>query len=263
MRTNGGGPLDVWFPSDNNIKPQKSSQLGCGFVHYFFNDILELSLEGYYKKMDNIIDYKDGATFLNKSSTSFIDKTTYNFEEQLRTGKGYSFGAEFELKYNYNRINGFISYSYSHSKRIIPDINFGETYLSPFDKPHTFNVLLNIKLKKRMFLSANYRRQSGQVTTVPVYIATMYGKTFKGYTNRNQYRLPFYERLDLSLTINNKEKPNKRYHSEWNFSVLNVTNHSNIQYVNFVSSGENSQIISAKGVYMLGFMPSISYHFNF
>jgi hypothetical protein len=263
IRTNGGGPLDIWFPSDNNIKPQTSSQYSCGYVHYFLNNLLEASIEGYYKNMDNIIDYKDGATFLSKYSTSYINKTTYNFEEQLRTGKGYSYGVELILKCEYNRINGFISYTYARSKRRIPDINSGETYLSPFDKPHTLDVSLNINLTKQMSLSANFRQQSGQVATIPIYIATMFGKTLKGYSNRNEYRLPSYSRLDLSLTIKNKEKPGQRYHGELNFSVVNLTNHANIQYVNYVPSINNPNIIEAKGVSILGLLPSISYHLNF
>lgn len=262
-RTNGGGPLDIWYPSDNNIKPQTSSQYSCGYVHYFFNNMVEASVEGYYKDMDNIIDYKDGATFLNKNSTTYIDKTTYNFEEQLRVGKGYSYGAELQLRLDHRWINGFASYTYARSKRKIEGINSGETYLSPFDKPHTFNVFLNVNITKRTSLSANYRYQSGQVTTVPIYVGTMYGKTFSGYSNRNDYRLPYYSRLDLSLTVRSKEKPGKRYRSEWNFSIINVMNRANLQYVSFVPSENNPDIIDAKGVYMLGFLPSVSYHFFF
>ena len=263
MRTNGGGPLDVWFPSDNNIKPQTSSQISCGYVYYFFNNLLEASIESYYKTMNNIIDYKDGATFLAKSSTIYVNKTTYNFEEQLRTGIGYSYGTELSLNYDFNKINGIVSYTYAHSKRRIPDINSGKSYLSPFDKPHTFDVFLNFNLTNRISLSTNFRRQSGQVTTIPVYVAIMFGKAFQGYSNRNAYRLPYYSRVDISMTIKTKEKPNKKYHSEWNFSVINITNHANIQYVNFIPSTENPDIIQAKGIFMLGFIPSIAYHFNF
>ncbi len=262
-RTNGGGPLDVWFPSDNNIEPQKSSQYSCGLVHYFLNNLLETRIEGYYKNMGNIIDYKDGATFLSKNSTSNINKTAYNFEEQLRVGKGYSYGTEFEVKSGFERINGFLSYTYARSMRKIAGINNGKVYPSPFDRPHTFNAFLNIKLTSRTSLGANYRQQSGQVITIPVYAATMFNKIFMGYSSRNEYRLPQYIRLDLSLTVKNKEKPGKHYHSEWNFSIINVTNHANTQYVKFAQDKDNPNIIKAEGVYILGVIPSISYHFNF
>jgi hypothetical protein len=263
MKTTGGGPLDVWFPSGVNIKPQTSSQFSAGYVHYLFSNLLEASIETYYKKMNHIIDYKDGATFLNKTSVNSIDKTNYNFEEQLRTGKGEAYGGEFMLKFDHQRIDGFASYTYSRSKRIVDGINSGRSYLSPFDRPHTFNLFLNWNLSKRLSLSCNFRHQSGQVTTVPLYTMDMFGKTLKGFGNRNEYRLPYYQRLDLSLTLKNKQKARKRYHSEWNFAVVNALNYANISYIEFVPSKENPNIINAKGISMLGLIPSVSYHFNF
>lgn len=262
-RTNGGGPLDIWFPSDNNIKPQISSQFSCTYVQYIFNNLLELSVDCYYKTMKNIIDYKDGATFLNKSASSNINKTPYNFEEQLRTGKGYAYGSEFLIKFDNGKLNGFINYTYARSKRKIDGINSGKIYLSPFDKPHTIDVSINLILTKRISLNSNYRYQSGQVTTIPIFVVAMFEKTFNGYSNRNDYRLPYYSRLDLSLTIKNKEKPSKRFHSDWNFSIINITNHANISSVDFNQSKANPDVIDAKGLYILGFTPSVSYHFNF
>jgi hypothetical protein len=263
MKTNGGGPLDIWFPSDNNIKPQTASQYSLGYMQYFSDNLLEASIEGYYKDMNNIIDYKDGATFLENSSTYTINKTNYNFEEQLRTGSGYTYGTELMLKSNFDKLNGFVSYTYARSFRTIPEINFGQTYLSPFDKPHTFDLFLNYNISDRITISTNFRYQSGQVTTIPIYVMSLWGKTLTGYSNRNDYRLPPYQRLDISLTIKSAQTPGKWYHSEWNFSIINVLDHANIQYVNFVTPQDNPNIINAKGVSMLGFIPSVSYRFNF
>ena len=263
MKTNGGGPLDIWFPSDNNIKPQTASQYSLGYIQYFSDNLLEASIEGYYKNMNNVIDYKDGATFLDSNPLYTIDNTSYNFEEQLRTGKGYAYGAELMLKSDFETLNGFISYTYARSYRIIPDINSGQPYLSPFDKPHTFDACLNYNISERISLSSNFRYQSGQVTTIPIYVIELWGKVLTGYSNRNDYRLPPYQRLDISLTIKSKEIQGEHYHSEWNFSIINVLNHANIQYVDFVVSKDNPNIINAKGVSMLGFIPSVSYRFNF
>lgn len=263
MKTNGGGPLDVWFPSGVNIKPQRSSQYSLGFMQYLFNNTLEASIEGYYKNMNSIIDYKDGATFLAKNSLLDINKTSYNFEEQLRAGRGYAYGTEVMLKFDGARINGFVAYTYARSKRSIKDINSGKTYLSPFDKPHTLNLSLNYSVNKRVSISTNFRYQSGQVATIPIYVVEMWGKVLSGYSNRNEYRLPSYKRLDLSLTIKNKEKVGRVYRSEWNFSIINLLNHANFEYVNFVPSKSTPRAIDAKGVSMFGIIPSVSYHFNF
>jgi hypothetical protein len=263
MKTNGGGPLDIWFPSDNNIKPQTSSQYSLGYVQYWCNHLLEASIEGYYKNMNNIIDYKDGATFLESSSLYSVDKTSYNFEEQLRTGKGYAYGTELMIKSDFEKLSGFISYTYARSYRKISGINSGKTYLSPFDKPHTFDVCLNYNISKRVSFSTNFRYQSGQVTTIPVYAMNLWGKALLGYSGRNDYRLPSYQRLDVSLTIKNKQVEGRRFHSEWNFSIVNVLNHHNIQYINFSSSSSNPSIINAKGISILGIIPSVSYRFNF
>jgi hypothetical protein len=167
------------------------------------------------------------------------------------------------LKSNFDKLNGFVSYTYARSFRKIPDINFGQTYFSPFDKPNTFDLFLNYNISDRITISTNFRSQSGQVTTIPIYVMSLWGKTLAGYSNRNDYRLPPYQRLDISLTIKSAQTPGKWYHSEWNFSIINVLNHANIQYVNFVTSEGNPNIIEAKGVSMLGFVPSISYRFNF
>ena len=263
IKTNGGGPLDVWFPSDNTIKPQTSSQYSVGYVQYLFNNLAEASIEGYYKNMNNVIDYKDGATFLESNPLNTIDNTSYNFEEQLRTGKGYAYGVEPMIKSDFEKLSGFISYTYARSYRIIPDINSGQQYPSPFDKPHTFDACVNYNISERTSLSSNFRIQSGQVTTIPIYVMELWGHTLTGYSNRNGYRLPPYQRLDISLTIKSKEKEGEHYHDEWNFSIINVLNHANIQYVNFVAREDNPSIIDAKGVSMFGIMPSISYRFNF
>jgi hypothetical protein len=263
MKTNGGGPLDIWFPSDNNIKPQTASQYSLGYMQYFSDNLLEASIEGYYKDMNNIVDYKDGATFLENRSTYTINKTSYNFEEQLRTGSGYSYGTELMLKSNFDKLNGFVSYTYARSFRTIPDINFGQRYLSPFDKPHTVDLFLNYNISDRITISTNFRSQSGQVTTIPIYVMSLWGKTLAGYSNRNEYRLPPYQRLDISLTIKSAQTPGKWYHSEWNFSIINVLNHANMQNINFYPSQDDPGIIHAKGVSMLGFIPSVSYRFNF
>jgi outer membrane receptor for ferrienterochelin and colicin len=263
MKTNGGGPMDVWYPSGINIRPQTASQYSLGFVQYLPGNRMEASVEGYYKDMRHIIDYKDGATFLDKSALFKADQTSYNFEEQLRTGRGYAYGVEVALKAGFRRVDGLASYTWARSKRKIDGINSGATYLSPFDKPHTLNLSLNYDTGKRLSLSANFRWQSGQVTTVPTYVMEMYGKVLAGYSDRNGYRLPSYQRLDLSMTVKGRKNPLRRWQGEWNFSVMNVYNHANLDYVKFVVPEEAPETIQAKGVSLFGILPSVTYRFKF
>jgi outer membrane receptor for ferrienterochelin and colicin len=265
-KTNGGGPMDIWFPSGENIRPQTSSQYSLGWVQYFFKNALEASVEGYYKSMNHIIDYMDGATFVRKGTLfapEMNQMSQYNFEEQIRAGKGQAYGVELAVKGNTGVVDGFMSYTYARSRRKITGINHGAAYLSPFDKPHTFNLFLNYNVSKRVSLSANLRLQSGQVITMPVYVMEIYGKAMTGYTDRNGYRLPGYQRLDLSLTLKSREKPGRRRHGEWNFSIINALNHANLYYVNFAPEKDNPGIFKASGVYMLGIVPSASWRFNF
>jgi hypothetical protein len=167
------------------------------------------------------------------------------------------------LKSDFEKVNGFVSFTYARSYRTIPGINSGQQYCSPFDKPHTFDACLNYNLSDRISLSSNFRYQSGQVTTIPIYVLELWGRALTGYSKRNDYRLPPYQRLDISLTIKSKESEGEHYHSEWNVSIINVLNHANIQYVDFTPREDNPGIIDAKGVSMFGLMPSVSYHFNF
>lgn len=262
-KTNGGGPMDVWYPSGENIKPQKQWQYSIGYLHYFLNNTLEFSTEMYYKNMKNLIDYKDGATFLNKTSIYLTDKTNYNFEEQLRTGKGYAYGAETMIKGETGRLNGFISYTYCRSKRTIAGINNGETYLSPFDRPHTINIFSAYRISNRLTVTSNWRFQSGMVITAPIYVMEMYGKVLKGYSNRNEYRLPSYRRFDVSLTYKSKQKTGKKFHGEWNLSIINMFERLNYESIDFVADKENPGKIIMMGNYYFGTLPSISYRFNF
>ncbi|HEX3009912.1 MAG TPA: carboxypeptidase-like regulatory domain-containing protein [Bacteroidales bacterium] len=262
-KTNGGGPMDVWYPSGYNIKPQKQWQYSVGYIQYLFGRKVEFSAEGYYKKMENIADYKDGATFLDKSSIYLTDKTNYNFEEQLRTGKGFAYGAEFMVKGDFTKLSGFVSYTYCRSKRTIEGINNGSTYLSPFDKPHTLNAFLNYQVSNRFSASANWRYQSGMVITAPVYIMEMYGKVIKGYSNRNEFRLPAYSRFDVSLTLKSKQKEGRRFQGEWNLSIVNMLDHLNYESIDFVVDKENPEKIKMMGNFYFEVLPSLSYHFTF
>ncbi|MCA1746350.1 MAG: TonB-dependent receptor, partial [Bacteroidales bacterium] len=124
--SSAGTPLDIWFPASPNIKPQLSDQFSAGYFRNFYDNRLESSVELYYKQMDRSIDFAEHAQLiLNKY-----------LEGEIRTGSATSYGAEFFLKYTDKKFSGWISYTYSRTFRFFEDVNNGDPYPAPYDKPH-------------------------------------------------------------------------------------------------------------------------------
>ncbi len=247
--SNGGMPLDYWFPSNNNVKPQKSDQFGIGYFRNFSNNKFETSIELFYKQMDNVIDFKD------HTSTLFNSR----LEGDIRTGEAYSYGAEFLIRKNEGKLNGWISYTLSRAIRKIPEINSGKEYSAPYDKPHNVNVVLNFNATKRLIVSANWVFASGTPITFPVVSFEVDNTAIPIYSERNEYRMRSYHRLDLSATIKGKEHPGRFWNGEWVFSVYNAYGRHNDWMLNFdLEKGK------AERTYLpFVFFPAITYNFNF
>lgn len=189
-------PLDIWFLSGINVKPQLADQISLGYFKNLFNDKIESSIEVYYKKINNSIDFKDHA------------QLTLNpyLEGEIRTGYGYSYGIELMLRKNTGNLNGWISYSYCRAFRKINDINNNKAYPAPFDKPHNFSIVLSYKISEKIDLSTNWVYSSAIPVTVPIG-GYYYKNTWIPYfSDRNSVRIPGteYHRLDLSINIKHK-----------------------------------------------------------
>ncbi|HOT14811.1 MAG TPA: TonB-dependent receptor [Bacteroidales bacterium] len=156
--SNGGMPLDYWFPASPNVKPQESDQYGLGYFHNLFDNTLETSVEFFYKDMRNVIDFRDHADLL------FNDR----LEGDVRTGKGYSYGAEVLIRKNEGAFTGWISYTYSRAFRKVAAINEGKEYQAPYDKPHNVNLVLNYEFTPRISASANFVYATGTPMTKPL-----------------------------------------------------------------------------------------------
>lgn len=253
QNSTGGMPLDVWFPSSPNVKPQKSDQFALGYFRNFRDNTIEMSLEGYYKKLKNTIDFKDFASLLlNKE-----------IEAELRFGSAKAYGFEFMTNLNFNRLQGWFGYTWSRTKRTIKGINNGKSYLSPYDVPHDFKAALSYKLSPRTMVSANFTYSTGAPVTYPVGRAEYQGAFIKIYSDRNSYRLPDNHRLDLALTLKCKKKPNQKWEGEWNFSLYNAYGRKNAWYVSFNQDEDNPKVIKAEKTYLFTFVPSITYNFKF
>ena len=253
QNSTSGTPLDVWFPATPNVKPQRCDQVAMGYFRNFFGNYLETSVEVYYKKMINSIDFKDHANLL----------LNQKLEGEIRFGEATSRGLEVLLKIPDGRINGWVSYTLSKTDRVFPDINNGNTYLAYYDKPHNIAVVFNYEISKRTTFAANWIYYTGSPVTFPTGRAEIGGKIVPIYSNRNAYRMPDYHRLDLSLTLRSKQKPNRKWNSEWVFSLYNAYGRKNAWSINFRQDKINPDITYAEKTYLFSFVPAITFNFKF
>ncbi len=253
QNSTAGTPLDLWFSASPNVKPQICDQYALGFFKNLKNNSLEFSMEGFYKNMQNTIDFKDHAELLLNEK----------LEGELRIGKARSYGLEVLLRKNEGRLNGWISYTYSKTERTIPEINNGKTYRAPYDKPHNFVIVFNYELTPRSYLSANWIYSSGTPMTVPVGRAMIGNKIVPIYSERNGYRAEDYHRLDLSYSIKDKEKKGRKWSGEWNFSLYNAYGQKNVWALNFVQDDKDPNKSYAEKTYLFTFIPSVTYNFKF
>ena len=256
--SNGGMPLDYWFPSSPNVKPQSADQYAIGYFRNFADNKIEVSLETFYKTLDNVIDFKDHAQPL------FNDR----LEGDVRSGTAKSYGLEFMVKKNTGRLTGWVSYTLSKAKRKIPEINMGIEYPAPYDKPNNINVILTYELSKKLNFSTNWVFASGTPITYPIGSQTIGNIVDEIYSTRNGSRARAYHRLDISLTLKGKENPNKFWHGEWVFSLYNAYGRHNDWILNMVSDKNQSkseqQTLHSERTYLpFVFFPGITYNFHF
>jgi hypothetical protein len=215
-------PLDLWFMSGPNVKPQMADQVALGYFRNFFDNSVEFSFETYYKKMYNTIDFRDHAQLI---ANEFL-------EGELRFGKSYSYGAEFLLRKQTGKLTGWISYSYSRVYRSIPEINGGERYNPAYDKPHNISVVVAYDLNRRWQLSGNWVYASAIPVTVPTGSYYYSGIKYPLYSKRGAVRIPGtdYHRMDISLTYNYKIG---KLDCSSNISIYNLYNRHNAFVVYF------------------------------
>ena len=229
-------PNDQWKLVDSHIKPPKSIQYSTGYYQEIPRWGLAATAEFYYKQARNVVDYRDGADFL---SSPYVETT-------ILQGKQEAYGAEFMLSKASGRMNGWASYAYSRSFLTVngtqdwEDINSGKAYPSNFDKPNVVNLVLNYKLNRRFSLSSNFVYSTGRPVTIPKSIFYINEQPFVHYSERNEYRIPDYLRLDMSLKIDGNLKSVKPMHSYWTISVYNLTGMKNANSIFFLS--ENGYI---------------------
>ncbi len=226
-------PTDQWKLCDYHLVPPVADQLSAGYYHEFRKKGVSASLEVYHKWVDNVVEYRDGASFIN---SPFVEMETLQ-------GKQRAYGAEVMVRKNAGKLNGWIGYSYSRSLMHIEgdspgeSINSGRVYPSNYDRPHNVNLVSNYRLNRRLSLSFNMTYTTGRPVTYPVSIYYMDGVQHVQYSERNKYRIPDYFRMDLSVNLEGNLKRVKLAHSYWMLNIYNLTGRKNAYSVYYRNEG--------------------------
>jgi len=255
-----GLPTDLWAPATARVKPQSAWQTELGF-DYVPTDNFSLSVEGYYKKMENLLSFSEGALFLN------------DWERNVTVGEGQSYGLETMLNWRYGKTKGWIAYSLSWTDRQFEKVNLGRTYPFKFDRRHDLKITLTHQLKSWCELSANWVFSSGFAFSLPLlqYRIEIPGVIYPpgvdvlDYDSKNQYRMPFYHRLDVG--VNFYYRTGKLEHTA-NVGVYNAYDRRNPLYYNLRTKyiNVNNELRPVKEfvqVWLIPILPSVNYSIKF
>ncbi|HPS13017.1 MAG TPA: TonB-dependent receptor, partial [Prolixibacteraceae bacterium] len=268
-------PTDLWLPVTKKFEPPISDQVAIGTAINFPKSI-ELTIEGFYKTMNNLIEYKEGASFMGSAT---------NWENKVEKGKGWSYGAEFMLEKKIGKTTGWIAYTWSKTERQFENLNFGKPFPAKYDRRHDVSIVITHEFNKKVDMSGTWVYGTGNAVTLAVMKypkATIPYTDFAYYSSdglddyggRNNYRMPAYHRLDLGINFHKEKKHGTRTLS---FSVYNVYNRQNPfmlmwgskggEYAYDPNTGQYIEITPYKTVLkqfsLFTLIPSISYSFKF
>jgi hypothetical protein len=246
-----GSPYDRWAMSSNNIKPQIGNQFSVGYFQNINKNMYEIGVETYYRRMNNILDFKDNALF----------STTEAPETEILAGKGRAYGIEFLIKKTGGRLTGWIGYTLSKSEKQIDGINSGQWYNAFQDRTHDISVVAMYELNKKWSLSAAWVYYTGNAITYPSGKYEINGTVYAYYAERNGYRMPAYHRLDFGATLQLKKR--KNFSSELAFGLYNAYGRENPYIITFDTDENDPTKSKAYQISLFRFIPSISWNFKF
>ncbi|MFZ2907509.1 MAG: TonB-dependent receptor [Cyclobacteriaceae bacterium] len=251
-------PVDIWQSSNTYFEPQIADQISLGYFRSSKTDSWQSFIEVYYKDTKNILDFKEGANLILNPK----------LETALMQGRGKSFGVEFSLSKTKGRFETEINYTFSRSQRKIngnfesEKINNGNWYSSNYDQPHIINLSWRYSLTRKIFFSGIFTYHTGRPISMPISAYEINGVPIIDFSNRNNYRLPDYHRLDLALVIEGSNKKNRKINGRWTISIYNVYGRKNPYSAFFtynVAGAVKPNQISLIGVPV----PAITYGFKF
>lgn len=256
-----GLPTDLWLPTTDNVRPQDSWQLALGTAKTF-SEGMEFSAEVYYKRMDNLLAYKEGSSFFQFN----------NWEDRITQGAGEAYGLELFLQKKTGKWNGWIGYTLSWSNRTFEDINFGKTYPYRYDRRHDISVVLSYDLSDRIQLAGTWVFGTGNAVTLPnaIYEGT-YPRIFNQfsslsaeyYEERNNFRMANYHRLDLGITFI-KKKP--KWERKWAIGFYNAYSRKNPFFIYTdeeynANTGQSERLLKQASIFPI--IPYVTYGFKF
>ena len=257
-------PADYWKSADPNLLPLINDQVAFGFVKNLRKGAYETSVELYYKKLQNLLEYKNGAQLLMNK----------HIETDLMMANGYSYGVELLAKKNKGRLNGWLSYTYSRTFRKGESqfseeyINGGNYYPSVYDKPHDLSAVMNYKISRRWRFSGNFVFSSGRPITLPEQKYNYGSNQVVVYSDRNKYRMPPYHRMDVSITFDENLRVKRMWKGSWTLSIYNLYGRKNPYSVFYRKEASlQSTNKTQYSIYKLSIIgvpvPSITYNFKF
>ncbi|WP_297091560.1 carboxypeptidase-like regulatory domain-containing protein [uncultured Draconibacterium sp.] len=257
-------PAETWKAADYHLKPLISDQLAVGVENNSLLSGIEFTTEVYYKNLQNLIEYKNGAQLIMNEYV----------ETALVPTKGYSYGIELSARKNQGRLTGYASYVYSRTMRKnnsqFDEENLwnGDYYPSIYDKPHDFSLTATYNISRRWRFSGNFVFVSGRPTTLPEIKYEFAGENLVYYSERNKYRMPPYHRLDLSITFDENLRKKRMWKGSWTFSVYNAYGRNNpysVYYKKTVPGESNNYTrYSLFKLSVIGIpVPSLTYNFRF
>lgn len=221
-------PVSIWQLSNQYIRPQRAHSFSFGYFRNFQRNVWETSLEGYFRYVDQLTDFKD---FAELSANPSI-------ETELLYGIGRAYGVEASIRKQSGLLTGWVNYTFSRTLQRVEGVNSGDWYPAQFDKPHNLTISTNWQPSGRITLAMNFNYSTGRPITAPVGRSTAAGKfPVLEYSGRNQVRIPDYHRLDFAFTMDGNYKKNQRFKTNWTLAVNNIYGRRNAYSVFFRPSG--------------------------
>ncbi|HLP54666.1 MAG TPA: TonB-dependent receptor [Fluviicola sp.] len=263
-------PTDIWYPSTDIAKPQQGWQGSVGYFRDFNENRWETSVEVYYKHMNNLIEYKQGALP--------GDNVSDNTDNLLTFGKGWSYGAEFFIKRVVGKLTGWIGYTWAKTERYFPDLQ-ADPFPAKYDRRHDMTVVATYELNPHWTFGMSFIYATGNTLTLPTSWYTQNQDLLFNYGERNSTRMAPYHRLDLSATWYDKPtktvtdkatgkttEVKKRFRQNVNISVYNIYNRANPYFLYIDNDGNllsGDFKITVKQVSLFPIIPSVTWNFEF